>query len=266
MRKLTGAMFASLDGVIQAPGGPSEDPTGGFKHGGWATSYFDETLFGTIGEWFTPPYALLLGRRTYDIFAAHWPYQKDSIADVFNATTKYVATHRPDTLTWQNTQWLGPDILATLRRLKQEDGPDLLIQGSGELIQALLAAGLIDEIRLLGVNIIRYDETTEDAEPGTVLRTQPLGGSTVRPGDTIEMWVAAAPETTTAPTTGSPSPTATPPSTASPPGCAPRPRTAAASGATWPYATGPSRSPPTTPTSSPRPPAKNCPRSASGPS
>ncbi|TIW96873.1 MAG: dihydrofolate reductase, partial [Mesorhizobium sp.] len=100
-------------------------------------------------ELFSKPFALLLGRRTYDIFAAYWPYQKDSIADAFNPATKYVATHRPDTLTWQNTQSLGPDIIATLRRLKQEDGPDLLIQGSGNLIQTLLANGLIDEIRLM---------------------------------------------------------------------------------------------------------------------
>ncbi|TIW79813.1 MAG: dihydrofolate reductase, partial [Mesorhizobium sp.] len=98
---------------------------------------------------FSKPFALLLGRRTYDIFAAYWPYQKDPIADAFNPATKYVATHRPDTLAWQNTHALGPDIIAALRRLRQEDGPDLLIQGSGNLIQTLLANGLIDEIRLM---------------------------------------------------------------------------------------------------------------------
>lgn len=98
---------------------------------------------------FSKPFDLLLGRRTYDIFAAYWPYQKDAIADAFNPATKYVATHRPDSLGWQNTQWLGPDIVAALRQLSQEDGPDLLIQGSGELIRTLLANGLIDEIRLM---------------------------------------------------------------------------------------------------------------------
>lgn len=100
-------------------------------------------------ELFSKPFDLLLGRRTYDIFAAYWPYQKDSIADVFNPTTKYVATHRPDSLTWENTQSLGPDIVASLKEIKQEDGPDLLIQGSGDLIQTLLANRLIDEIRLM---------------------------------------------------------------------------------------------------------------------
>ncbi|MFK0689938.1 dihydrofolate reductase family protein [Mesorhizobium sp. IMUNJ 23033] len=149
MRKIIAATFVSLDGVMQAPGGPEEDPVGGFKFGGWTFHYFDEVAGAAMDEMFSKPFALLLGRRTYDIFAAYWPYQKDSIADAFNPATKYVATHRPDTLTWQNTKSLGPDIVATLRRLKQEDGPDLLIQGSGNLIQTLLANGLIDEIRLM---------------------------------------------------------------------------------------------------------------------
>ena len=149
MRKIIAATFVSLDGVMQAPGGPEEDPVGGFKFGGWTFHYFDEVAGVAMDELFSKPFDLLLGRRTYDIFAAYWPYQKDSIADAFNPATKYVATHRPDTLTWQNTQSLGPDIVATLRRLKQEDGPDLLIQGSGNLIQTLLANGLIDEIRLM---------------------------------------------------------------------------------------------------------------------
>jgi len=149
MRKIIAATFVSLDGVMQAPGGPEEDPVGGFKFGGWTFHYFDEVGGAAMEELFSKPFALLLGRRTYDIFAAYWPYQKDPIADAFNPATKYVAAHRPDTLTWQNTQSLGPDIVATLRRLKQEDGPDLLIQGSGNLIQTLLANGLIDEIRLM---------------------------------------------------------------------------------------------------------------------
>ena len=149
MRKIIAATFVSLDGVMQAPGGPEEDPVGGFKFGGWTFHYFDEVAGVAMDELFSKPFDLLLGRRTYDIFAAYWPYQKDSIADAFNPATKYVATHRPDSLTWQNTQSLGPDIVAELRRLKQEDGPDLLIQGSGNLIQTLLANGLIDEIRLM---------------------------------------------------------------------------------------------------------------------
>jgi dihydrofolate reductase len=149
MRKIIAATFVSMDGVMQAPGGPEEDPVGGFAYGGWTFHYFDEVAGKAMDELFSRPFSLLLGRRTYDIFAAYWPDQNDPIADAFNPATKYVATHRPDTLSWQNTQWLGPDIVATLRNLKQEHGPDLLIQGSGNLIQTLLANGLIDEIRLM---------------------------------------------------------------------------------------------------------------------
>ncbi|TIV90301.1 MAG: dihydrofolate reductase, partial [Mesorhizobium sp.] len=104
------------------------------EFGGWTFHYFDEVAGTAMEELFSKPFALLLGRRTYDIFAAYWPYQKESIADVFNPTTKYVATHRPNSLTWENTQSLGPDIVARLKEIKQEDGPDLLIQGSGDLI------------------------------------------------------------------------------------------------------------------------------------
>ncbi|MER8994730.1 dihydrofolate reductase family protein [Mesorhizobium sp. M0678] len=150
MRKIIAATFVSLDGVMQAPGGPQEDPVGGFNFGGWTFHYWDDVMGAAMGETFSKPFALLLGRKTYDIFAAHWPYQKnDPIADSFNAVTKYVATHRPDSLSWQNSQPLGSDVVATLRRMKQEDGPDLLIQGSSELIQTLLANDLIDEISLL---------------------------------------------------------------------------------------------------------------------
>ncbi|MDX8433207.1 dihydrofolate reductase family protein [Mesorhizobium abyssinicae] len=149
MRKIIAATFVSLDGVMQAPGGPEEDPVGGFKFGGWTFHYFDEVAGVAMEELFSKPFALLLGRRTYDIFAAYWPYQKDQIADAFNPATKYVATHRPDSLTWENTEPLGSDVVARLRQLKQEDGPDLLIQGSGNLIQTLLANGLIDEIKLM---------------------------------------------------------------------------------------------------------------------
>jgi dihydrofolate reductase len=150
MRKIIAATFVSLDGVMQAPGGPDEDPTGGFQFGGWTFHYWDEVGGAEISEAFSKPFDLLLGRRTYDIFAAYWPYQPegDPIAKSFNAVTKYVATHSPDTLTWHNSKPLGPDVVASLRDLKQEDGPDLLIQGSSDLIHQLLKADLIDEIRL----------------------------------------------------------------------------------------------------------------------
>lgn len=161
MRKIVTAAFVSLDGVMQAPGGPEEDPTGGFKYGGWTAALWDDALGAAMGETFSVPFDLLLGRKTYDIFAAHWPYvQMDptassfnelnmQIARRFNSITKYVATHRPETLGWQNSRSLGEDVVATLRELKKEDGPNLLTQGSSGLIQTLLAHDLIDELRLL---------------------------------------------------------------------------------------------------------------------
>lgn len=161
MRRLVTMAFVSLDGVMQAPGGPEEDPSGGFEHGGWVAPLFDDAVGATIDEVFSAPFDLLLGRKTYDIFAAHWPFiptdpaasgfdeGNAQIARSFNGVTKYVATHRPDSLRWQNSQGLGDDVVAKLRDLKREDGPPLVTQGSSELIQTLLAHDLIDEIRLL---------------------------------------------------------------------------------------------------------------------
>ena len=150
MRKIIVGAFVSLDGVMQAPGGPEEDPIGGFRFGGWVAPFFDEKMGESVGETFAKPFDLLLGRKTYDIFASHWPrVENDPLADAFNTVTKFVATHRPESLEWRNSRPLGDDVAATLRDLKRQDGPDLLIQGSSELIQTLLANDLIDEIRLL---------------------------------------------------------------------------------------------------------------------
>jgi dihydrofolate reductase len=161
MRKIVAAAFVSLDSVMQAPGGPEEDPTGGFEYGGWTVPYWSDAGGAVLGETFSKPFDLLLGRNTYDIFAAYWPYFEtdpsassldavsSQVARTFNAATKYVATHSPDTLTWQNSRSLGSDVVATLRELKQGNGPMLLIQGSSNLIQTLLANDLIDEFRLL---------------------------------------------------------------------------------------------------------------------
>jgi dihydrofolate reductase len=166
MRKIVIGAFVSLDGVMQAPGGPDEDPTGGFTLGGWIVPLMDEAAGAALGETFGAPFDLLLGRRTYDIFAAHWPHiQRDptasdydaSSADLsrkFDAATKYVATHRPESLTWQNSRGLGPDVVAALRELKTQDGPPLLTQGSTELTQTLLASDLVDELRLLTFPIV----------------------------------------------------------------------------------------------------------------
>lgn len=161
MRKIVVAAFISLDGVMQAPGGPEEDPTGGFKYGGWTVPYWDDAVGEVLGETFSKPFDLLLGRKTYDIFAAHWPYfetdpAKSSVdavsaqvAKTFNACTKYVATHSPETLSWRNSRSLGSDVVATLREVKKGEGPILLVQGSSNLIQTLLANDLVDEFRLL---------------------------------------------------------------------------------------------------------------------
>jgi len=151
MRKLVAAAFVSLDGVMQAPGAPQEDPTDGFTLGGWTVNYWDEAMGQFMGGIFTDPFELLLGRKTYEIFAAHWPFveKDDPIGKVFNAVTKYVATTSAEPLAWENSIALRGDVAAEIARLKQEDGPALLTQGSSGLLQTLLAHDLIDEFRLL---------------------------------------------------------------------------------------------------------------------
>jgi dihydrofolate reductase len=156
MRKLVTAAFVSLDGVIQAPGAPQEDPTGGFTLGGWTVNYWDEPMGGFMDGIFIDPFALLLGRKTYEIFAAHWPFvgKDDPVGKAFNAATKYVATTSKEPLTWENSVALRGDAATEIARLKQEDGPDLLTQGSSGLLPTLLAHDLIDELRLLTFPLI----------------------------------------------------------------------------------------------------------------
>ncbi|MFK0092435.1 dihydrofolate reductase family protein [Pseudomonas sp. NPDC090592] len=154
MRKLIVAAFISLDGVMQAPGGPQEDTSGGFTYGGWIVPYAEQVFGQAMQDLFSQPFELLLGRRTYDIFAGYWPGIKDdsqdfSIANLFNSVAKHVATHTPATLDWYNSHALGADVGAAVRALKQQDGAALLTQGSAELVQQLLAAGLVDELQLL---------------------------------------------------------------------------------------------------------------------
>ena len=150
MRKIIGAAFVSLDGVMQAPGGPSEDPTGGFAHGGWLPPVGDDAIEAKISELFGRPFDLLLGRRTYDIFAGYWPYAPDEMAgirDPFDACTKYVVTHRDEPLEWQGSERVAE--IEALRAIKQASGPDLVIQGSSTLYPQLLAADLLDELILM---------------------------------------------------------------------------------------------------------------------
>ncbi len=157
MRQILASAFISLDGVMQAPGGPSEDPTGGFTFGGWTFPHFDGELGGAMGEIFGRPFDLLLGRKTYDIFAAHWPHvtdPNDPIAGLFNRVTKYVASRSQPTLAWQNSQWLGADTVASLKKLKAGEGPDLLVQGSSDFLQTLWQNGLVDELCVLTFPVV----------------------------------------------------------------------------------------------------------------
>lgn len=154
MRTLIVAEHLSLDGVIQAPGGPEEDPSGEFVLGGWSAPYDDEALGRDLQDLLSQPFELLLGRRTYDIWAPYWPcVPADSpargIADLFNSVPKHVATHRPDTLAWQNSHALAGDLAQAVRALKHEGGANLLTWGSGDMVRQLLAAGMVDEFRLL---------------------------------------------------------------------------------------------------------------------
>jgi dihydrofolate reductase len=150
MRRIIGSAFISLDGVIQAPGGPSEDFTGGFDQGGWVFKIWDEGVDDAIGGLFAGEYDLLLGRRTYDIFAAYWPYVEGEAAamgEAFTAANKYVLTRGSQPLDWANSQRMTS--IEDVAALKQGDGPDLIIQGSGTIYPGLLAAGLLDRLTLM---------------------------------------------------------------------------------------------------------------------
>jgi dihydrofolate reductase len=156
MRKLTGAVFLSLDGVMQAPGGPEEDPSGGFRFGGWTFPFFDESAQAPMGKFLMEPdYDLLLGKRTYDIFSAYWPYNQDNpIGEKFQRINKYVLTHSDEPLSWDNSHRLSGDTAEAVANLKRSDGRDLLIQGSSTLDVPLLAAGLIDRLILMTFPVV----------------------------------------------------------------------------------------------------------------
>lgn len=150
MRKLVVLSFITIDGVMQAPGGPEEDPTGGFRHGGWVAGYWDDFLGSVMAEQMSKPFDLLLGRRTYEIFAAHWPYAKgdDPFAARMNSAKKYVASRTLGKLEWSNSTLLKGDVVQEIRKLKEQDGPELQVHGSSNLIQTLLRHDLVDEFRL----------------------------------------------------------------------------------------------------------------------
>ena len=152
MRKIITTTFVTMDGVMQAPGGPKEDTSGGFKYGGWQLGgdYQDEVTGKIIEEFMTIPFEMLLGRRTYEIFAGYWPNHPEIelIAKPFNGMKKYVVSHAPMELSWNNSVLITGDVVAEIKKLKTLDGPDLWVWGSGNLIQTLLKNNLIDRMHI----------------------------------------------------------------------------------------------------------------------
>jgi len=199
MRKLIASTFVSLDGVMQAPGGPHEDPTGGFALGGWMFGYADDSMDMSDAGFDGKDRELVLGRRTYQIFEAYWPYQPDDhpIAKTLNAARKHVASRTLTTLGWRNSTLLQGDVVRAVAALKAQSGPDLQLIGSGELIQSLQSASLIDEYNVwtfpvvLGPGKRLFSETarpsalrlvrSEVATTGVVMSTYVTDGD-IQPG------------------------------------------------------------------------------------
>lgn len=151
MRKLVVGTFLTLDGVMQAPGGPDEDQSGGFRHGGWLVPYFDETLVEAMTEWVERAGAFLFGRKTYEIFAASWPKSTDPadrIAMALNTRPKYVASRTLETAEWNNSTLLEGDVTDAVAKLKAQEGGEIQVHGSGGLLQTLLGHDLVDALRL----------------------------------------------------------------------------------------------------------------------
>jgi dihydrofolate reductase len=151
MRKLIVLSFISLDGVMQAPGGQEEDTSGGFQYGGWTAPHWDEFAHETMVAQMSSGFDLLLGRKTYDIFAAYWPLAENNIGPIaasLNKATKYVASHRSLDSNWEKTVRIGDNAVEEIKELKAGDGPELQVHGSGNLIQTLLMHDLVDELWL----------------------------------------------------------------------------------------------------------------------
>jgi dihydrofolate reductase len=150
MRKIITTTFITLDGVMQAPGGPEEDRSENFAYGGWSANYWDEVMGKIMDSFMKTPFELLLGRRTYDIFAGYWPTAKvDQVVAVpFNNNKKYVVSHTPKKLSWQNSVLITGDVVAEIKKLKSQNGPDLWVHGSANLIQTLLSNDLIDSMHI----------------------------------------------------------------------------------------------------------------------
>lgn len=148
MRKLVVLTFVTLDGVMQAPGGPEEDSSGGFKHGGWSAPYWDDFMGSVMTEQMKWPFDLLLGRKTYEIFAGYWPKAEVPGAKELNGATKFVVSTTLRKADWAKSVLISGDVVQEIRKIKEQNGPELQVHGSGNLIQTLLKNDLIDEFRL----------------------------------------------------------------------------------------------------------------------
>jgi dihydrofolate reductase len=183
MRKIIVLSFITLDGVMQAPGGPTEDTSGGFKYGGWTVPFFDEFLGKVMEEQMKQPFNLLLGRKTFEIFASYWPQHANDWPGI-NEETKYVVSNTLTSHEWENSVFIKGDVVEELKKLKQQDGPDLQVHGSSNLIQTLLKNDLVDEFwlkifpvtlgsgkRLFGEGTIpaSYTLVESKASPGRVI-------------------------------------------------------------------------------------------------
>lgn len=183
MRKIVVLSFISLDGVMQAPGGPEEDTSGGFKYGGWTVPYSDEVSGQMMTEQMKEPYDLLLGKKTYEIFASYWPQHNEGvIGQGLNNATKYVASYEPIELTWKKSILLQGDIVEEIKKLKVQDGPILQVHGSGNFTQTLLKNDLVDEmwLKIFPVTLgkgkrLFADGTMPAAFTLTQSKTTPLG-------------------------------------------------------------------------------------------
>lgn len=183
MRKLIVLTFVSLDGVMQAPGGPTEDTDGGFTLGGWTVPYFDEALGQIMGEQMSRPFDLLLGRRTFESFASYWPDHVDEAPGI-DAATKYVASHTLTRHDWQPSVFLSGDVAEQVRELKQGDGPDLQVHGSATLIQTLLAHDLVDELWLKVFPVVLGGGKRLFGE-GTIPRRFTLSDTSITPAGAV---------------------------------------------------------------------------------
>ena len=186
MRPLVVQTFVTLDGVMQAPGGAGEDPSGGFSHEGWLVPFFDEDMGAQITEWFTGAQDFLLGRGTYDIFYASWPkmISDDPVSQGINFKKKYVASRSRDAVEWETAELLRGDVADAVRRLKAEDGGELQVHGSAGLIQTLLREDLVDELRLI-VFPVTLGEGKRLFGEGAAPRTWRLTGHRTTPSGAV---------------------------------------------------------------------------------